>query len=526
VQAAIGELDGSSPRAQTVAAPGRPYRALADARAVRGDPRVRAALDSLDEVEREREAFGVVGGVDPVYVSLTNRVTQLGRVIEGSRSGGARRLQGQLVAAASAPAAAPTEGAKPAGAAGATAADSAAATAAADAGAAAGAPPRTQDPTLAAELPDSNVATRADSTRAATATLLNGGPGARARPEPADSTPALTARSDTARARLQAAEAELAAARVRNQAVDRRVAAARARADVEAPPVAVVLAATALAAAFGFATVLIAEVRRPRLSDAEEAERVTRVRVLAVVRRDEDLPDRDRRQADDAIPALVDASVGSYRLLYLSLSATGAAVSRVAVTAAEPRVAAAVALNVAVAAADDGRSTLVVDGDVHNGVASAALGVRDRLGLADAFGAGLPVADLVVPVAVGRGATVDVLPAGQRARTGRQAVGAAPAAGATGEDRRAELGRVARRYDVTVVHVPPVPAGVAAPSPDDAVTPDAVAREVLAREVIVCARAGHTPLAGLTREIARLNALGARVRGLVVWDDDLPGGQE
>jgi hypothetical protein len=45
---------------------------------------------------------------------------------------------------------------------------------------------------------------------------------------------------------------------------------------------------------------------------------------------------------------------------------------------------------------------------------------------------------------------------------------------------------------------------------------------VLAGDVIVCARAGHTPLAGLTREIARLNALGAQVRGLVIWDDDPP----
>jgi Mrp family chromosome partitioning ATPase len=371
-------------------------------------------------------------------------------------------------------------------------------------------------------LPSQNVATPAESTQAATAALLNGSPASRPGPQRDDSTGALAARSDTARARLRQVEATLAAARMRNMAVDQRVAVARARADVEAPPVAVVLAATALASALGFAAVLAGELRHPRLADAEEAERVTRVRVLAVVRPGEELPDRDRRRSDDAIPALVDASVESYRLLYLSLSATGAAVSRVAVTADEPSVAAAVALNIAAAAAEDGRSTLVVDGDVRHGIASAALGVRDRLGLADAFGAGLPVQELVVPVTVGRGASVDVLPAGlpARGRGGQRPAAAAPAGG--GDDKRAELGRVARRYDMTVAHVPPVPPGVAAPSPDDAITPEGVAREVLAREVIVCARAGHTPLAGLTREIARLNALGARVRGLVVWEDALP----
>ena len=47
------------------------------------DPRVRVLLDSLADIERERNAFGAVGGVDPVYLSLTSRATAIGRAIQG-----------------------------------------------------------------------------------------------------------------------------------------------------------------------------------------------------------------------------------------------------------------------------------------------------------------------------------------------------------------------------------------------------------------------------------------------------------
>ena len=49
------------------------FRALAEAPQMRGDPRVKQLLDSLVEIERERESFNAVGGVDPVFVALTAR---------------------------------------------------------------------------------------------------------------------------------------------------------------------------------------------------------------------------------------------------------------------------------------------------------------------------------------------------------------------------------------------------------------------------------------------------------------------
>jgi len=59
------------------------YRALAASPAVAADPRVRVLLDSLADIERERNAFGAVGGVEPVYLSLTSRATAIGRAIQG-----------------------------------------------------------------------------------------------------------------------------------------------------------------------------------------------------------------------------------------------------------------------------------------------------------------------------------------------------------------------------------------------------------------------------------------------------------
>ncbi len=58
------------------------YRALAEAPSLAADASVRALLDSLAEIEKERDAFGAVGGVDPIYVALTSRATAVGRSIQ------------------------------------------------------------------------------------------------------------------------------------------------------------------------------------------------------------------------------------------------------------------------------------------------------------------------------------------------------------------------------------------------------------------------------------------------------------
>ena len=79
------------------------YRALADAPAMRADPRVRALVDSLADVERERDAFGAVGGIDPNYVALTSRATTIGRAIEDVAEAKRADLQRQVAALTPAP---------------------------------------------------------------------------------------------------------------------------------------------------------------------------------------------------------------------------------------------------------------------------------------------------------------------------------------------------------------------------------------------------------------------------------------
>jgi Mrp family chromosome partitioning ATPase len=58
------------------------YRALAEAATLRDDPRIRALVDTLADVEKAREEFGAGGGVDPIFVSLTTRANAIGRAIK------------------------------------------------------------------------------------------------------------------------------------------------------------------------------------------------------------------------------------------------------------------------------------------------------------------------------------------------------------------------------------------------------------------------------------------------------------
>jgi Mrp family chromosome partitioning ATPase len=58
------------------------YRALAEAPPMQSDLRVKQLLDSLVEIERERDSYNALGGVDPVFVALTARANELGHSIE------------------------------------------------------------------------------------------------------------------------------------------------------------------------------------------------------------------------------------------------------------------------------------------------------------------------------------------------------------------------------------------------------------------------------------------------------------
>jgi Mrp family chromosome partitioning ATPase len=77
----LTELSALIGKVETVPLPSS-YRSLAASPALVNNGRVKALLDSLAEVERERDAFGGVGGADPMFVALTSRATDIGRAIE------------------------------------------------------------------------------------------------------------------------------------------------------------------------------------------------------------------------------------------------------------------------------------------------------------------------------------------------------------------------------------------------------------------------------------------------------------
>lgn len=58
------------------------YVALASTPELRDDPRVKPLLDSLTVVASNRDVAAADGGVDPLFVALTNRVSELGRGIQ------------------------------------------------------------------------------------------------------------------------------------------------------------------------------------------------------------------------------------------------------------------------------------------------------------------------------------------------------------------------------------------------------------------------------------------------------------
>lgn len=81
VRLAVAALSARLQRAQN-APLAASWRALAADPMLQDDARVRAIAASLADAERSRNAYDAVGGVDPIYLELSSRVTAYGRSIE------------------------------------------------------------------------------------------------------------------------------------------------------------------------------------------------------------------------------------------------------------------------------------------------------------------------------------------------------------------------------------------------------------------------------------------------------------
>jgi Mrp family chromosome partitioning ATPase len=316
---------------------------------------------------------------------------------------------------------------------------------------------------------------------------------------PAVDTAGWVAERDSAQSLVAQASTSLSEARDKARDYDRAVQAARERANAAASPYAFLGAALVFGVALGFGIAFVDEMRRPRISaDEHEVERVTGARVLATIAPRPKNPDRARRSADRAAPRYFDPGADGYQLAYLHVARTGASRLMLTIASADTGVAAVVAMNVAAIAADEARSTIVIDTDARTSPVAAALRSHAEPGVADILQRQMDWAEIATQAPVGRDRFVDVIPSGIS--------GAVLDPLRVTELFRTESPRLLRHYEavVLVASMDQAIAGLpgALPIPD----------------TIVCARVGHTRISDVNVAIDRIRAAGGNPLGLVLWD--------
>jgi Mrp family chromosome partitioning ATPase len=324
-------------------------------------------------------------------------------------------------------------------------------------------------------------------------------------------TPALLAMADTA-PRIAARAAALAAvdstrralaeARSRAATYAQREAQARELTQFAAPPLALLTAALVLGAALGFGAGFIDELRRPHLSDAAEAQRVSGLRVLGTVGPSRPMAERGRRITDRLAPPYIDPGNDGHQLVYLSVTAAASNLLILAVAGDDPSVAAGVASNFAAIAGDEARTTLLIDADVAARGVASVLRIRPEPGVADIVDrrAGWPEA--TTNVTVGRSSTFDVVPSGVAAPL--------PDYGELATLLRTDVARLSRRYDTIVTVL----------SSEQAI--GGLPGEMPTAKLIYCVRLGDTRIHELRKSAEALRTAGIQPLGLVVWNADTP----
>jgi Mrp family chromosome partitioning ATPase len=418
--AQVGQLARLLARAENAPLLGS-YRALAEAPAMRGVANVKQLLDSLVEIERERESYNAVGGVDPVFVALTARANELGRAIEAAAIARRADLRRQMSALA----------------------------------------------------PPPDVATRA-----------------------VPDTMQRIAAANAARAAAAGVANRLARERAELAQLDAREARARELANVGASPPAMLAAALIFGAVIGFGFALVDEIRHPRIADAYEVERATGVRVLGVISPLPPSPERGRRSSDRAAPPYIDPGADGHQLIYLHIATAGANVLMLTVTGDNPAVSAVVGINFAAIAADEARSTLLIDTDAATSTVATALRLRASQGISGLIGEKLSWPEAVRSARIGRESSIDVVPSGPDA----------PPFQAISTLLQNDAVRLARRYDTIVI----VSAAEQVLNGLPSVLP--------IPDVIYCVRTGQTPIAQLKRALEDTERTGGRIRGIVLWN--------
>jgi len=424
----LSELDALLTRAEgaPVAAS---YRALAESPQVSSNPRARVLLDSLLEIEKDRESFGTSGGADPVYMALSARSSEIGRAIQAV----AQERRDAL---------------------------------------------RLQISKLMAPVPRPVIAR-----------------------SPAADTGAWITERDSARSMVGQASTALSAARNKANEYDTNHARA-AQARLDASPVALLAAALVFGVALGFGSAFIDEMRHPRVSDEHELERMTGTRVLATVKPRPRQPERMRRQSDRNAPPYFDPAADGYQLTYLHVARTGASRLMLTIAGEDTGIASVIAVNVAAIAADEARSTIIVDTDSLTSPVAAALRVHAEPGLADVAAGRAEWTGVTSSATIGRDRIINVLPSG---------ITSTPLNHSSLRELFAREGqRMARHYEATIVVATVEATGAGLPA------------SLPIHDTILCARIGQTRIADVQAALDKIRQSGGNPVGVVLWDAVAP----
>ncbi len=319
---------------------------------------------------------------------------------------------------------------------------------------------------------------------------------------PASDTTAWIATRDSAQSLVAQATTALSDAREKAQRHDLEVSRATSQAQVEVPPIALLGAALVFGITLGFGSAFVGEMRDPRISSDHELERVTGARVLATVRPRPRQPDRRRRHADHDVPPYFDPAADGYQLTYLHVARAGASRLMLTVASGEAGIAAVVAANVAAIAADEARSTILVDTDSRTSPVSAVLRIPAEPGLVDVIDGRGDWPEVTIPAQVGRDRAIDVLPSGVSDRPRE--------ASAIVAFFRREAARIGRHYEAIIVATSFEHARVGVPG------------ALPIPDTILCARVGYTRIADLQATITAVRAVGGNPLGVVLWQAPPP----
>jgi hypothetical protein len=303
--------------------------------------------------------------------------------------------------------------------------------------------------------------------------------------------PPDTLAAQAARDRARDAFAEATAALARARAAGPRPGAARPPARSR-DPFALLAAAAVLGLVGGFAASLAAELRRPTIADARDAEAVTGARAVAEVD-----GDRPPMPAGETARAL-----DPYQALALRLAAADDPVRELVITAVDPAVAAVVTARLAAACAIEGAPTLVLDGDPAGALLSRVYRTRADPGFTEVL-AGVSVwREVALPVARVQGTDVELVPAG------------APRRGVSDEATlavaREEFSEFAARFAQVLA---------TAPTDPDRGSPAAL---WLSARVVLCARVGATSHTALAAAATRVRLSGWPLWGVILWRGEVP----